>query len=79
MTKAQLMARVSELESTVAADMKEIAELQRMCDVAQDEVDSYDPPPPDWFAQPEPYEQMYARLHPHRAERAGTNPAPWSW
>jgi len=36
--------------------------------------------PPDWFAAaPESYEQMYARLHPHRNERAGTNPAPWSW
>lgn len=79
MTKAQLIARVSELESTTAADAKEIAELQRALGETQDELELYDPPPPDWFAQPEPYEQMYARLHQGWPDVKGTQPAPWSW
>lgn len=56
-----------------------ILELENRIAELEEELDDLNHPPPDWFAQPEPYEQMYARLHPHRAEQAGTQPAPWSW
>ena len=58
-------------------DIERITELEERVEELEEKLAYV--PPPDWFAQPEPYEQMYARLHPHRAERAGAQPQPWAW
>lgn len=60
-------------------DQERIRQLEDEVAALEEDLEEALNPPPDWFAQPEPYEQMYARLHPHRAEQAGTQPQPWAW
>jgi hypothetical protein len=61
-------------------DAERILELEEQVEELEAELeDALAPPPPDWFAQHESYEQMYARLHAGWPDVKGTNPAPWAW
>jgi hypothetical protein len=57
-----------------------ILELEEQIEDLEAELEAERNPPPDWFAAPpEPYEQMYARLHAGWPDVKGTQPSPWSW
>jgi hypothetical protein len=60
-------------------DEQTIRDLADRVEELEEEIDDLRNPPPDWFAQHETYEQLYARLHAGYPDKRGTQPAPWSW